>query len=517
MNDPRTSQSPGVPATPPEESLAANPSGMALRVDSAHDNLRTAEIHASPDSGSRSRVAVAKSAMVDSGAAETESADRPASLPLPASIELETAQITALLQTRYEELDRREQRLHVQIASLDQERRDIRMWAAELEATLADREAAITGQETALSQRAQSCLTLEAELKELRDSLLRERHNLADERDVLIRDREEDRRVLEELKRRQIQEIERERADLLAEQERLLTELRQERVQLENRARFQQNHLERAMRELESAQNAFRKEQQLGQTRLNELSSQNQMRSRQLDRQRLLLDARQQSFEREWHVLLKERRAVEERYRDEHDALRQQRAQWELDRETQRADLRRQHDMLTLHAEKLESRSQRLDQLRVELDETNCQTLEMRLAVDEAWAQLVGSSGSEAARQRVDEARGVLAEYYRSTRDALVKQRAEIEQAQSRMNQQYDEFRAERSALVAWIGERDAEMARRETDLVKQREGFQAREEEWQSLAHQWTRDRLEQESVIRNLLAQLAAREESAGSSTQA
>ncbi|MCH8138511.1 MAG: hypothetical protein IH926_06105, partial [Proteobacteria bacterium] len=68
----------------------------------------------------------------------------------------------------------------------------------------------------------------------------------------------------------------------------------------------------------------------------------------------------------------------------ERERLRDERRNWDQERQAQSAELRRQQDMLELHAENLEGRRERLDRLRAELEETHNSTLEMRIAVEEA-------------------------------------------------------------------------------------------------------------------------------------
>jgi hypothetical protein len=423
---------------------------------------------------------------------------------------LETGQIAAHLRQQYADIDRREQRLHSQLAQLDQERREQRMRTAELEARLEEREFATARQEAAAAQRADACLKLESELKELHESLLRERHSLNVERDQLTEDREQQAQSLEALQARQRHEFERLRGDLAAEHEQAETELKQQRILLDSRHRFQQDHLQRTMQEFEKAQDDFRREQQLARTRQEETQTQNLLRGRQLDRQRDLLDERQRSVERERDVLLKERRAMDERAATNAEELRRDRAAWESERDSQKADLRRQQDLLALHAESLETRRQRLDRLRAELEETNRQTLELRLAVEDASAQLTQSAGAEVTRRRIDEARAILAEYYRHTRESLIQQRQELEQVQLRIHQQRDEFRAERQSLVEWVGQREAQLGAREKDLRRERETMDEREAAWRSAAERWTNEKLEAETVIRDLLQQLGDRDRS-------
>ncbi|MGQ0635801.1 MAG: hypothetical protein ACT4QC_14415 [Planctomycetaceae bacterium] len=476
------------PEAAPNAPLPAAP-GTSLRLDASHAEL--------PPEGD--------GAPIDSSAGGPDGAPRDAG---DERVELQSSQIVAQLQKRHAELDRREHRLHAQLAQFDQERREARLWASNLEAALEEREFAISRQEAALAQRAESCLKLESELKALHETLLRERHSLNAEREQFIVDREQDRRDLEEVQSQKRHELERQHHDFLAEQERLRLELQQERVLLDNRHHFQREHLRRSMQEFEVAQAEFRREQQSGRTRLEELERQNLLRGRQLDRLRELVEERQASIDRERGVLLKERRAMDERLRADAEGLARDRAQWEQEREVQRADLRRQHDMLAVHADSLETRRQRLDRLRTELEETNRQTLEMRVAVEESYAQLTQTSGAEATKRRVEEARAILAEYYRHTRDSLLQQRQELEQAHAKLAEQRNEFLQERQTLVDWIALQEEQIARREQELNTARNELDGREQTWRTAADRWTREKLEAEAVIRDLLRQLAERE---------
>jgi hypothetical protein len=207
-------------------------------------------------------------------------------------------------------------------------------------------------------------------------------------------------------------------------------------------------------------------------------------------------------------VLLKERRAIEDRLAADTAELRLDRTTWEAERDSQKADLRRQQDMLALHAENLETRRQRLDRLRAELEETNRQTLELRLAVEEASAQLTQSAGAEVTKRRIDEARAILAEYYRHTRESLIQQRQELEQAQTRVHQQRDEFRAERQLLVDWVNQQETQLAGRELALRGEREAIDGREAAWRAASERWTNEKLEAETVIRDLLVKLGERQ---------
>lgn len=509
MSDPIKAQrtaSPSAYEPPSDDGTVRAEPGVAIRLDAAHTPLAAEAAEAAAETIAASARRYKNSAGAAIGLASPEAhdvGDEP-SEPNP----LQVAQIVEHLKVQHAELDRREQRLQVQMAQLDQERRDTRMWAAETDASLQEREFGISRQEATLAQRADSCLKLESELKGLHESLLRERQSLNAEREQFVIDREQDRQALEEWQVQQRREIERRHHDFLAEQEQLRLQIQQERVLLDSRHRFQQDHLHKSMQEFEVAQAEFRREQQTGRMRLEQIESQTLLRSRQLARLRELIDEQQRSVERERDVLTKERKSFDERLRLDREQLREERESWEQERDIQRADLRRQQDMLALHAENLESRRQRLDRLRGELEETNRQTLEMRLTVEESCAQLMQTAGADVTKQRIEEARSVLAEYYRHTRDSLIQQRQELEQWHLRQQQHQEEFRNERQALVEWVSRQEQQFAEREQALAHELQSLETREQTWRAAADRWTQEKLQAESVIRDLLRQLAEHE---------
>lgn len=450
---------------------------------------------------------------------------------------LQANQIAEHVKHQCAELDRREQRLHTQLVQLDQERRNVRMWVEQFDADVHDRESILAEREAACAEKTAACLQLDQELQELHQTLLRERHALqvaqeqfTQERDQTLQELEaerlESRRLIEadrlenhqqieaeraefqsELETQQSQfrrEVEEQRHELQVERERLQTEFKQERVLLENRLKFQQDHLQRARQEFEGVQTEFRVEQQVARVRAEQTFIQQSLRQRQLARVRDLWESRERSVERERSLLEKSRRALEERFLADHEALAYERATWESERDTQRSDLRRQQDLLALHAENLEARRTRLDNLRTELEETNRTTLEMRLAIEEAFAQLSQAAGADAAQRRVDEARRILAEHYRYTRDALTHQRQEIEDLHGKLQEQRHELHNERQSLADWLVNQETELREREHQLANERQSWEASEQTRDAARERWLRERLEAETIIRDLLSQL-------------
>lgn len=458
--------------------------------------------------------------------------------PSPRELFEQATQLAEQLRLQAAELERREKRLHQQLALLDQQDRGTRLFRAEFEAERDRCLSELNQREAELLAQAAELTSAEQQQRVAGEELERERHRLAAEQQDWRRAEEVFRLELaaerEELKA----EIARDREGLLAElvplreaaeadrqaaahelvaaretlrleRDQLEAEYRQERVLLENRLRFQQEHLDRSREELERAQVEFRAEQQQARVWLEEQQFQVRALRRHLDDRHDLLAEKSASIEREQDHLVKSRRALEAGLAADREQLQQDREAFERERDATRADLRRQQDLVALHAENLETRRNRLDQLRAELEETNRKTLETRVAVEEAYSRLAQGVGPDVAKARVEEARQVLAEYYRFTRDALIQQRLEIDQAQQRLVQQRQQLDADRNALAEWGAEQQAQVARREQQLDELRAEIDAREQEARAMRERWLGERREAESVIRQLLEQLETRAE--------
>lgn len=295
-----------------------------------------------------------------------------------------------------------------------------------------------------------------------------------------------------------------ERKKFEEERDRTRLQLQQERTVFENRARFQIESLLKSRDELEAARQEFRREQQQVRMQVERGEAALRLRKGQLDRYRALLDEREQSLQREQELLGRSRVSFESETERDRNRLRLERESWAQEKQAQRAELRRQQDLLTLHAENLEARRARLDHLRAELEETHRSTLEMRMAVEEAWAQLCQSSGTEAARQRVEMARNAFAEYYRHLQESLAVHRAELVEGQQAFQKQREEFAVERQTLALWMSERDDALRTWEDDLRQEADQLGLREAAWRVARDRWNQEKIGAEEIIRDLLRQL-------------
>jgi hypothetical protein len=312
---------------------------------------------------------------------------------------------------------------------------------------------------------------------------------------------------LDRERREHDEQLAQERAELDAERKSETTRIQQERVVMENRIRFQQEHLAKTRQQIEQLQHSARLEQQQRMAQVERMETILRLRGTQLDHYRSLLEERELSVDREHELLTRSRQAIEQSLGKDRARLDAERETWEQERQSQRAEIRRQQDVLALHAENLENRRRRLDQLRSELEDTHRRTLELRMAVEEACAQLAQAAGSSVAEERIEAARSALSDHYSQLRESILAERRETDRAIELFRKEKEEFRAERQTLTEWIGERDERLRMREAELRREAGTIETREAEWRAARDHWMTEKLEAETVIRGLLQQLSER----------
>lgn len=410
-------------------------------------------------------------------------------------------QLAWYLGEQYVELERREQLLQTQLAQFDNERRQFRLLAGQRELELAEREAAVERERVELDQRQQQVSATEASQHDLQLVLLRERRDLQEEREQFARDQTAVRATLAEEVEATHVRLDRERAEAAADIAQIREELQRDQQLSESRLRFREEHLQRTMREFEQQQHEFRVEQQQRRTRLAETESQLLLRRQQLAGIRAGLEAHAASLERDRQWLQLERRGMEARLQQDRDRLRAEQQDWNVARAEQQAEVERKQSQLREHALALETRRQQLEALRREVDQTHGEALELRLAVEEAYAQLTRTVGEAITFERVEEARRLLAEHYRNSRDTLAIQRQELEQLQARLAGERSDLLFERQALAEWVTTQEQLLGQREVELEQDRTALQHRERAWREAEDRWHSERQQAETIIRDLL----------------
>jgi hypothetical protein len=303
-----------------------------------------------------------------------------------------------------------------------------------------------------------------------------------------------------------------------AEQQRLREEIEKKRQNilteqsnLQRRYRFQFEHLTRAKEDLEVELREFRREQQMFRSERLRFLEQHRLRFRQLEHIRQLLMEREGSIDRETRITERSKAAAlseiqrqQRRSEEERDAILR-------DIESRQRRTKQQEASLADLVARLEERSQRLNRLRAELDQTQSEILEQRLVTEEARTSLVRDAASaDVARARLEQARGDVQSFFERLRSQVAAERDKVESSAVDVAERQQQFRHDRTELEQWFSAREEQLSARVAGSVvdDQHQVIQSLQLELAALQGRWKNDRCEAERTIRDLLDQLTVRE---------
>ncbi|MCA9027174.1 MAG: hypothetical protein KDA86_18335 [Planctomycetaceae bacterium] len=394
--------------------------------------------------------------------------------------------------------------LEVEREVLAQERAAFERKVAEQEqfwqSTIGEIDEAING------ERAKRTALMERELGALEAEILEKRQWWDEEKERCQRSFEEERTSYEfqlAALSTELVDLKQQRLEELDEREH---DLKRREVDIEKRSRFHESHLENLRRTLDQRQKELDQQKQSSRARHVEIDQRLRRHANQMRRFRDLLEHREESLERERDLLAEAQGTIETLRAEETARFDREKLVWEQECESHRADMQRQQDLLTLHAQNLDSRRSRLDKLRDELEESHRETLEMRLSIEQSWAQLSQTFGEETSRQRIEQARAALHEHFEQVRQTIDEQRQTLDEAHERLQEQRDEFRIERQEFSVWVAERENQLRQQEALLQEDVQVNDARESQWRQTRERWLHEKIEAESVIRQLLSELEA-----------
>lgn len=309
---------------------------------------------------------------------------------------------------------------------------------------------------------------------------------------------------LASLRQQHEREIAAERDALDRECEAARLAIDEERAVMENRLHFQKEHLDRTRDELEHTRRELEQRLQEGRSQATSIGEHLRLRQTQLLRFRRLLDEREAVIDRERALLAELRRqAADERgrtatQRDADDEA------WLREKDAEQRNLHHLRDELDARSEQLASRQARLDTLRVELETTHRENLELRVALDETWIKLSHAAGPEKAKQQLQETRLLVAEHFRRKEAELDRRRDLASQDAANSRKLLDQLDARRRDLSDWLSESLSALHRREEELKRWAITLDARESRSVTTVVRWREEKAEAEGVIRGLLRQL-------------
>jgi chromosome segregation ATPase len=174
------------------------------------------------------------------------------------------------------------------------------------------------------------------------------------------------------------------------------------------------------------------------------------------------------------------------------------------DRRRAEADLNKKLQTLAHRGEHLERRTAAVDQLRAEVLRAQRETLELRLATDEIWAQLSGSVPPAMLTQSLARIRSKLVEQYQFERAELAEQQKQLEALAVRLDAQHDKLHQQKQALEQWVADRRNEIESQASRLVSQEMELSRRQAELEEMGQRQQSERRIYEGEIRRLLGEL-------------
>ena len=286
--------------------------------------------------------------------------------------------------------------------------------------------------------------------------------------------------------------------------EREQEELQESQTLTEKRSQFQEQHLERLREQLNLSQTELRQDQQYTRMIQERDHTVLRLRANQLKHFRTLLEQREESLTREVGILAQHRQAQEDQLSEQFGQFEEQQREWQQRHELDQSDIKRQQNMLAIHAENLEARRYRLEQLQRDVEETHRQTLEMKIVVEQQLHTMQSEEGSEELSENLEQARQELSLDYKKLRDELRTEREKLTEQRASLEMQTQLFTEERQEFRKWIDEKSGSLSSRQKKLQEIEENHEEREQAWRGLRERWLNERVEAEGMIRKLLAQL-------------
>jgi len=164
---------------------------------------------------------------------------------------------------------------------------------------------------------------------------------------------------------------------------------------------------------------------------------------------------------------------------------------------------------LSERSEQADQAQTALEQLRAELGRMHRETLEIRLATEELWAELSGSAPPAALTRSLSQIRSRLADHYRMANLELHQKKEELEQLRVQLSQQYEKVLRQKHNFDAWVAECRAEVEEQATRLLARSEDYDRREADMGEFSRRAQTEKLELQQEIHRLRAKLMEKAE--------
>jgi chromosome segregation ATPase len=173
------------------------------------------------------------------------------------------------------------------------------------------------------------------------------------------------------------------------------------------------------------------------------------------------------------------------------------------------ADIEQQRETIQRRAEHVDRCWAALKQFRVELDRMHRETLEVRLATEELWAQLSGAAPPAALVRSLGQIRSKLAEQYRRANLELAEQRKELEAIRAELLAKHEELNAHKRQFDEWAAGTHDDCQQEASRLVAREQQLREKSMEFRHQSQRWQAERLRYQLELRRLQSLVARQEE--------
>ena len=209
-------------------------------------------------------------------------------------------------------------------------------------------------------------------------------------------------------------------------------------------------------------------------------------------------------LEQERASLAEAREGMARRESEWREKVEGERSQIESDRAEQRVQIKADRDRLARREEEVARREEGLRRLKGEVEATQREVLEMRLATEETWAQLTGLLAPAALTKSIARVRSQLADYYTRAQQEIAESRGSLRDAAERVAAEARALEERRVSVEEWSGRRHEELGAVAEKLMGRERELARQQQQYEKAEAHWNAERSEFRERIRDLLTEL-------------
>jgi hypothetical protein len=222
-------------------------------------------------------------------------------------------------------------------------------------------------------------------------------------------------------------------------------------------------------------------------------------RQKQLDAMDAAMSAERQALDKFHQQLTVERQLLDEESRAERERS-------AADQVRLADDIERQRREVEQRAEQTDQAKTALEQFREEVGRMHRETLEIRLATEELWAELSGTAPPAALMRSLGRIRSQLADHYRLANADLHEKKEELERLRNQLSDQYEKLVRRKRQFDKWAADCRDDVERQAARLQARSDELDRRETEMGAIARAGQAEKLELQQEVRRLRSRLLA-----------